>query len=144
VVIFWDTSAIVPLAVDEPASAAARTLLEADPGILVWWATPIECLSAIARREREGVITPDGADDARKVIAALGESWAEMLASEEVRQHAIRLLLRHPLRAADALQLAAAITWARAAPSDHGVATLDDRLRTAARAEGFRLPLTER
>ena len=125
--IFWDTSAIVPLLVVEPESARARTVVGLDPAILVWWATPIECLSALARREREGTIAPDGSDASRRVLAALIRAWAEILASEEVRQHAGRLLRRHALRAADALQLGAAMTWAHGAPSGHQFACLERR-----------------
>lgn len=135
--IFWDTSAIVPLLVEEPESAQARELAQSDPSLLVWWTAPVECLSAIARREREGAIAPSAADDARRVLTALSGAWSEVTATEDVRQHAARLLLRHALRAADALQLAAAMTWARGAPSRHRLACLDDRLRAAARAEGF-------
>jgi hypothetical protein len=140
-VIFWDTSAVVPLLVDEPESDRVRKFLEADPDLVVWWVTQVECLSALARRERDGVLTPDGADGARRVLAALSRVWAEVLASEEVRLHAGRLLRRHALRAADALQLGAAMTWARGAPAGHGLVCLDDRMRAAARAEGFETSL---
>jgi hypothetical protein len=51
---FWDSSAIVPLLVREPASDAITSEYEHEPDMLVWWATPIECVSALARLEREG------------------------------------------------------------------------------------------
>lgn len=123
--------------VDEAETSRARTILEHDPEVLVWWGTAIECASAISRLERE---TNRTADDARAVLDVARSVWSEVLASEEVRNHAVRLLRRHPLRAADALQLGAALTWARGQPSTHGFATLDSRLRTAARGEGFVLP----
>jgi predicted nucleic acid-binding protein len=66
---------------------------------------------------------------------------AEVLAGEEVREHAGRLFLRHRLRTADALQLGAALTWARGRPRRHRIATLDQRLAEAARGEGFGLVL---
>jgi predicted nucleic acid-binding protein len=109
---------------------------------LVWWATGTECLSAVARRERELVLTPADADDARKLLGMLNQSWNEILATETVRSHAARLLRRHPLRAADALQLAAALTWAQGRPTSHRVATFDPRLAAAARGEGFELALS--
>jgi hypothetical protein len=43
----------------------------------------------------------------------------------------------HPLRAADALQLAAAFIAAERRPSSLELVTLDDRLAVAARKEGF-------
>ncbi|HSJ25022.1 MAG TPA: hypothetical protein VK929_10160 [Longimicrobiales bacterium] len=55
---------------------------------------------------------------------------------EHVRTTAMRLLRTHPLRAADALQLAAALAWAPAPAGDVFV-TLDERLATAATLEGF-------
>jgi len=48
-----------------------------------------------------------------------------------------RLLLSHPLSAADALQLAAALTWAGKQPREHAFVCLDRRLHDAARKEGF-------
>jgi prevent-host-death family protein len=55
----------------------------------------------------------------------------------EVRTLASRLLLNHPLRAADALQLAAALVWAGKAPTGQRFVCLEQRLRDAARKEGF-------
>jgi predicted nucleic acid-binding protein len=138
-VIFWDTSAIVPLVAQEPESHRLGELARGDPVLIVWWGSAVECASAIARREREGVLSASSADAARKALAILRAAWDEVLPTEEVRDHAGRLLLRHPLRAADALQLGAAMTWTRGRPRDHAFACLDDRLSAAAKAEGFRL-----
>lgn len=139
--IFWDTSALVPLLVDEELSPRVTALARGDDSLVVWWASPVECTSALARREREGRLTGAQVDSAREILAALRSSWAEVLASPEVRARAERLLLRHPLRAADALQLGAALTWAGGAPTSHAFACVDERLRAAARGEGFKLPL---
>ena len=139
--IFWDSSALVPLILDEPATEATHRLLESDASMIVWWATPVECLSAIARREKEATLQTTQAETARRSLATLAVSWNEVLASERVREHAGRLLLRHPLRSADALQLGAALTWARERPRAHALCTLDARLAVAARGEGFRLAL---
>ncbi len=49
----------------------------------------------------------------------------------------MRFLRVHPLRAADALQLAAAFIAAERRPSSLELITLDDRLAAAARKEGF-------
>jgi len=97
----------------------------------------VECASALARLAREGPRTRGEVVQARRVLATLAASWTEVLASETVRDHARRLLLRHPLRAADALQLGAALTWAGGAPKGHAVATFDARLAEAAYKEGF-------
>ncbi len=57
--------------------------------------------------------------------------------SDEIRASARRFLRMHPLRATDALQLAAALIAAERRPSTLTVVTLDDRLRDAAGREGF-------
>lgn len=135
--IFWDSSGIVPLLVAEPLSAEVRLHLRRDPEMIVWWGTALECLSAVARREREGGLGPAEADAIRARLVLLGEAWNEVLPSEDVRYHASRLLRLHPLRAADALQLAAAQVWAGGKPRGHAFLSFDARLEAAARVEGF-------
>ena len=54
-----------------------------------------------------------------------------------VRAQAARVLRLHPLRAADALQLAAELIWCQGDPVRNGFVCLDQRLREAARREGF-------
>ena len=76
---------------------------------------------------------------AKEILEA--ETATAAAPSAKVREHARRLLLRHPLRAADALQLAAALTWALDRPREHALCTLDTRLAEAAKGEGFRLAL---
>lgn len=139
---FWDTSAIVPLCVNEPTSAEVKTLLSDDPTLVVWWGTQIECISAFMRQVREGNLSASGERQARQVLGSLIQSWIEMLPSEAVRSTAERLLVVHPLRAADALQLAAALQWRRDA-ADYEFVSFDNRLREAAYKERFLLyPLT--
>ena len=82
---FWDSSAVVPLCVTEPRSAIARSLLEEDPALVVWWAARTECLSALTRRSREGELSSAGLRAARRVLAALDESWLELQPSEAIR-----------------------------------------------------------
>lgn len=54
-----------------------------------------------------------------------------------LRDRAGRLLAAHPLRTADALQLAAALAWCDDVPRGESFVCLDERLREAARREGF-------
>jgi predicted nucleic acid-binding protein len=134
---FWDSSAIIPLCLQEPASEQVRGVLKADEDIMVWWSTRIECLSALERRRREGALHADAQLKARAVLTALAAGWSEVLPTELVRQRAERLLSIHPLRAADALQLAAALIWAEEAPQGLEVVCLDQNLREGAFKEGF-------
>jgi predicted nucleic acid-binding protein len=105
--------------------------------MLVWWGTEIECASALARHEREKSM------DAEEIMAAVDNlevllaAWDEVPPSDQIRRTARRLLRVHPLRAADALQLAAAIAGAESQPPTLEFVTLDQRLADAARREGF-------
>lgn len=134
---FWDASAIVPLLVQEPAQASMRSELAGDPAMLVWWATPVECASALARRERDGDLEPSAATLAFARLRALQAEWHEVLPSPAVRTLAQRLLRVHLLRAADALQLAAAVVASEHEPGTLAFVCLDDRLGHAAELEGF-------
>lgn len=69
----------------------------------------------------------------------MSASWFEIQPGAALRDHAMRLLRLHPLRAADALQLAAATEFSGGGA--RGVfACYDDRLREAAEREGFVTP----
>ncbi|HXZ58931.1 MAG TPA: type II toxin-antitoxin system VapC family toxin [Steroidobacteraceae bacterium] len=134
---FWDTSALIPLLVDEPARGRLLAMLEEDGEVLAWWGTPVEIAAALARREREQLLTADQVTAALGAARALAESWHEIVPSDAVRRSAERLLRTHPLRAADALQLAAALAAADHNPASLDMVCLDERLRVAARREGF-------
>jgi hypothetical protein len=133
---YWDTSAIGPLLVDEPRTARARELLARDADLAIWWATPVECRSMLARRGREGGLSAGDETEAGSRLDMLRGAWYEVLPSEGVRTRARRLLRLHALRAADALQLAAALVWAREEENAEFVSA-DGRLCEAARLEGL-------
>lgn len=135
---FWDSSAIVPLLLGERATSLVRNILASDRQVHVWWATEIECVSTIARLEREK-IDPTIIAAALERLSAIREDWNEVLPGALVRDTARRLLRVHPLRAADALQLAAAWMLADQSPGSVSIVSLDERLRTAANREGFLL-----
>ncbi len=134
---FWDASAIVPLLVSEPTRETLLGLLDGDSGMLVWWGTPVECTSAISRREREGALSVTEATGAVQRLRDISSGWHEILPSEIVRSVAQRLLRVHPLRAADSLQLAAAVVASEREPATLAFVSLDERLSEAASREGF-------
>ncbi len=135
---FWDSSALVPLCLDEPATVSARRLYDGDPDMAVWWASPVECGSAFARLRREGVLEEEQESAARSALEALSSFWHEVQPTVELRAQALRLLRVHALRASDALQLAASLAWA-GTPPEGELITFDDRLGSAARREGFQV-----
>jgi len=134
---YWDTSALTPLFVTEATTPVMRHLLQDDSVVHTGWGTRVECVSAIARREREGYFPGEGGAHVRRILNDLYLTVQEMQPTEDVRLRAERCLSLHPLRAADALQLAAALIWARDRPAGTAFVSLDDRLRLAARREGF-------
>ena len=136
---FWDSSAIIPLCLKEQMSETVKRLIKSDEDIVVWWATRVECLSALSRRRREGVLGNNSELKAKAILSALSEEWSEVQPSEPVRQRAERLLAVHPLRAADAFQLAAALLWAQENPQGLEIVCLDQNLREAGHKEGFTL-----
>jgi hypothetical protein len=136
---FWDASAVVPLLVSEPATGDMLALLEGDAERLVWWATPVECTSALARREREGALAPGSVREAVDRLRRVSAAWQEVVPADAIRATAQRLLRVHSLRSADALQLGAAIAASEQDPESLPFVCLDDRLAEAVSREGFPL-----
>ena len=134
---FWDSSALVPLAVAETHSVALTALAAEDPEMIVWWGSYVECGSAVHRLRREGAFGAAEALGLLATLSALVGAANVVQPGEELSLSALRLLAAHPLRAADALQLAAATIWARGRPAGHVFVSLDERLRTAALLESF-------
>jgi predicted nucleic acid-binding protein len=134
---YWDSSALLPLLVEQTASTRSSELLDADAAVVTWWGSAVECASAISRLERQALMTPQGASTALANLRTAASNWIDIPPTGLVREQAMRLVRLHPLRAADALQLAAAIVAADFQPSTVGFVTLDKRLATAAEREGF-------
>lgn len=132
---FWDTSAVIPLLIDEQQSHVIDQIFNKDPAIVVWWGTSIECVSAMARLERENKITHKEAESIISRLSQIRSTWREIQPGTKLKQTAERILRLHPLRAQDSQQLAACII----ANTDHQIefVTLDERLATAARKEGL-------
>jgi len=134
---FWDSSAVIPLLISEEQSERLQELVSADRAMIVWWATRVECVAGLSSREREGTLSATSFHDALRRLNALARVWDEVQPSALLREFAERFLRVHPLRAADALQLAAAFIAAENRPVTLEVVALDDRLVTAASREGF-------
>jgi predicted nucleic acid-binding protein len=134
---FWDSSAVVPLIIDEPGRERLLALLETDPVMVVWWGTSVELVSALSRRERDGSLPTSVANAAVERVRKLERTWHQVAPTDSVRQRAQRLLRVHPLRAADSLQLAAALSVAGGEPAAVSFITLDRKLLDAAAREGL-------
>lgn len=136
---FWDTSALIPLVLSEPGSGRARRWLGEDPDVVVWTLARVELLSAIARRRREALGSARRLQAAREELLTAWRHWSEVTAVEVVRRHAERIVETHPVRAADALQLGAALVAAGGVPGGLDFVTFDRRQAEAAEREGFRV-----
>jgi predicted nucleic acid-binding protein len=139
---FWDASAIVPMLLEEVWTPQAQALADVDSDMFVWWGSKVECVSAVSRVERTSPHEAKAIAIAYDRLNRLAERWHEVEPSEVVREAAIRLLRVHPLRAADALQLAAAFVAADQRPASLAFVTFDERLALAAAKEGFILAQT--
>ena len=134
---FWDSSALVPLLLAESRSEVLTSLLAGDAEPVIWWATPLECQSALQRRHRDQPFSSTELAGAIERLRLMVQHTDTIAPTDELRRRAARLLAFHPLRAADALQLAAALVWCEEQPQGETFVTLDDRLREAALKEGF-------
>ena len=137
---FWDSSAVVPLLIQQPASSRVDRWLAEDPGLALWTMTPVEITSALWRLVRAGALTEEDAhagDIRAQELAAASHTVADL---DAVKAQARRLLRVHALRAADAVQLSASLIWAGGRPQGKTLHTLDDRLALVARREGFEVP----
>ena len=122
------------LLVGEPAASRYRPFQ--NERIVTWWGTSLECISAIARRQREGETSEIVAECYRR-LEEMRAGWQEVQASESLHRTAARLLKTHPLRAADALQLGAALLASNFEAHSARFLTEDARLKQAAEKEGF-------
>lgn len=136
---FWDSSAVVPLLIDEAASESLTNHLRTDREPAIWWTTPVECQSALQRRHRESQIAGTELTACNERLRHLLQHVDTIAPTDDVRRRAARLLAVHALRASDALQLAAALLWSEEQTHGESFVCLDTRLRDAAAREGFTL-----
>jgi predicted nucleic acid-binding protein len=140
---FWDSSALVPLCIQESTSRQVRSHLRKFAPV-VWWASPLEVHSAVARLHRSGAVNDMEKQGALSRLAFLRRGWREILPGDPLRELASRLLDVYTLRASDSLQLAAALTWCQQQPNQRRFICGDQRLCDAAEAAGFVVVALER
>ena len=135
---YLDASALVKHYVEEDGSDAVRRILgESVP--VTSRLTEVELTSAIARRARQGDVSENVRD---KLLGRLRQDLLSFYVVElvpEVVSQAGSLLLRHPLRANDAIQLASCLAVQARLPAAVRFVASDQRLNAAARAEGLRV-----
>jgi uncharacterized protein len=141
---FIDTSALLKRYVFEIGSDRVEQIVEPSTNNRLYIAqvTPIEIISAVARRVREKSVSSDTLPDVRAGLARhLRRGYVTIVFSDEIASIAMNLLANHPLRAFDSIQLATALAVEEHLKSA-GQASLvflcsDQRLLSAASAVGL-------
>ena len=135
---YWDASALVPLLVAERDTELVRSWLSDDNRIVTWAWTRTEIVGAVERRTREGSLSRSQRREVLRRLDAFARSWDEVIDVLAVRSRANALLARHPLRAADAGQLGAALLVQEQIAGVLDFVCLDRRLSSAAELESLR------
>jgi predicted nucleic acid-binding protein len=136
---FWDPSALVPLCVRQPITPRAIALYRTYE-VVVWWSSSVEIASALARLARMKQIAAGDLAQARQLARDLADSWSVIQPTEALRASAEKLVESYDLRAADSLQLAAALAWCEQVPQGRVLFTANQKLREAALLNGFDAP----
>jgi predicted nucleic acid-binding protein len=134
---FWDASGVVLLCAHQPSTAKARQIRAQTGSMAVWWGTLVEVRSALQRVHREGGLAPADLATSLRRLSAMSDAALEVAPTEAVRTLALSALERHDLRAADALQLAAALVLCRERPRGRTFVCFDRKLAIAADLTGF-------
>lgn len=131
---------MVPLLIEQEASARVSAWVAVDNNLVVWTLTPVEVGSALRRLVRENALDEEIARRAEARLSEIIRTCHVVIDVETVKPLAARLLRLHPLRAFDALQLGAALHWVEGHAQGQTLCTLDRRLALAAQREGFSVP----
>lgn len=134
---FWDSSAIVPLCTNEPRSILAGRLWKLFPKKFVWWETSVEICSALARLERENKISAIKRLKAEQRLTILETVWLEIEPEPQIKELARTFPANYGLKAADSLQLAAALIWCNENPKNKDFVSGDAKLLNVAGDVGF-------
>ena len=126
----------MPLCVQELATPGAASRLR-DFVPVTWWGTLVEVQGAICRLHREKAINDIGKKTATLRLEALRNGWREISPSDELREVAFGVLDDFPLKAADSLQVAAALIWCDERPARRNFVCADYTLSNAAKSIGF-------
>lgn len=137
---YWDSSALIPLCVQQAQSQKARLLYDSY-NVVTWWASEVEIISGLTRLKRMRQISDEGFFIGRQLAQEIIETWSATQSPPAVAANACSLLEQFPLSAADALQLAVALASCEHRPRGYVFITADLRLADAARDTGFSVEL---
>ncbi|HMS40178.1 MAG TPA: type II toxin-antitoxin system VapC family toxin [Pyrinomonadaceae bacterium] len=138
---FWDSSALVPLCTSEPRSILAGRLWKTFSTRVVWWETSVEICSALARIERENIISFQQRLNAERRLELLEKVWVEIQPISRIKELARTFPAKYKMKAADSLQLAAALVWCKEQPKNKDFVSSDAHLIKVAETVGFSVHL---
>ncbi len=135
--LYFDTSALVKLYVEESGSRAVAAAITRESVVATHEIAYLETHSAFARAAREGRLTDDALDRAREQFERDWPSYFVVHVSQTLLEHAVKLVDSFGLRAYDALHLAAADTLLKEGGQGVRFACFDRRLNRAAEVLGL-------
>lgn len=140
--IYWDTSALVSVMIEEPASGRVFSFLGEHGNLESYTSlfTFLEIESALQRRLNDRSLAVEDANIARAAAGRFRKKAKVINADENILDVALHYQKIYALRAGDALQLASARIGAKS-PLDVQFMCLDKLLSQAAFQEGFELCL---
>ncbi len=134
---FWDSSAIVPLSVNEKSSRLARNLWRQFAKNFVWSESVVEVSSAFARLEREGKINKPTRLKLENRLLFVEAQWVKIETTSRIIEIGRTFPALYGLKAMDCLQLAAALVWCNEYPKNRNFIAGDGKLLKAAESAGF-------
>ena len=137
--IYWDSSAFVKKYLREEGSNAVVDRLTGDPAVATSILSYAEIHAVFARKARERNVSAAALERLSRSFDSDWQSLVVVRVNDAILPAVRDVLIRHPLRGADAVHLASALYLARQTRSSNlCFACADDRLLQAAAAEGLK------
>jgi uncharacterized protein len=139
---FVDTSALVKRYLNESGSAWVVSWIAVEAGnvIVISELTVVEVFSVLARRVREGSLTPTRGQILRDNFLLHSEKEYLVIAMDSpLLMHARNLVTQYPLRTLDSIQLASVHRAVSTLDEKMVVVSADSNLLIVATAEGFQV-----
>ena len=134
--LYAESSAVLAWLLGEPRAAEVRESLGSADVVFASDLTLVECDRVLIRAAHLGEVTEADAAARRAELVVGAAHWTVLRLGADVIDRARRRFASEPVRTLDALHLASALA-SRAAVPDLAVLSLDDRIRTNARALGL-------
>ena len=142
-IVYAESSAVLAWLLGEARGVEVRDQLASAELVITSDVTLVECDRVLIRATALGELPEAEAAGRRAELNGAAAHWTILRVGAEVIDRARQPFSKEPVRTLDAIHLASALV-ARAAVPDLAVLSLDDHVRTNARALGLVLPLDAR